>query len=82
MPQIEVKIALIVGDNGNWSANKFDGQDTDWGFLSDAVGVYDKAKKEVVYQNVEKRYVVTALVDLPVIDKIAAANVIEIEPIS
>ena len=75
MAQIALKLAVTVGDNGNYAATKYDGDNTDWAFLSDSVGVYDEKKKEVIYQNCESRYVVTAFVEGPKIEIIGATLV-------
>ncbi len=74
---MEVRLAVVVGDNGNYAACKYQGDDTDWGFLSDSVGIYDPAKKEVIYQTSERRFIVTANVEAPVIETVPAASVTE-----
>ena len=75
MAQMEIKLAVVVGDNGNWAATKYMGSETDWGFLSDSVGVYDGAKREVVYQTTERQFVITALVEAPSIETVPACLV-------
>lgn len=71
---MEIKIAVVVGDNGNYAVTKYRGEDTDWGFASDSVGVYDKATHEVIYQAIERRYIITANVELPPTQEIVAAS--------
>lgn len=78
--KIEVWIAVVVGDNRNIAAAKFQDGDTDWGFLSDSVGLYNEETKEVEYQKAERRYVVKALVELPEIETVVASSVSEQPP--
>lgn len=77
---IEIKIALVVGDNGEFAAGNYKGKDTDWGFLGDCTGVYDPKTRDTTYPTSEKQYIVTTWVELPEIKDIATAAVEEFKP--
>lgn len=76
---IEIKIAVVVGDNGKFAADAFRGEETDWEFMSDSVGIYDGNTKDITYPTSEKQYIVTTWVELPEISEVHTVSVEEIK---
>lgn len=80
MASIEIKLAVVVGDNGKYSADAYRGEETDWGFLADSVGIWDEITREMIYPNVEKRYIVTTHVEIPEIEEVVTVAVEDVTP--
>lgn len=74
---MEVKIALLVGDNGEWSVARYEDESTDWGFMADCLGVYDEKARTTNYPTSDRQYIITADIDLP---KIAIVEASKVEP--
>jgi len=69
---MQIRIAVVVGSNNNFAACKFEGDQTDWAFLFDSVGIYNG--KDVIYPDAEQRYIITADVDVPDIRQVGATS--------
>lgn len=72
---MQIKIAVLIGDNGEWYPTKYQGADTDWGFAADCIGIYDEKTHENKYPTSDRQYVITAEVDVPTITESPATKV-------
>lgn len=64
--KLTIKIPVIVGSNGKWCANGVDGcLDPDWGFMAENLDGSLPSDKEPKWPAVERRYMVTATIEVP-----------------
>lgn len=70
----QIKIAVLVGDNGDFAVGRFEDEKTDWAFLYDSIGRYNEAAGEIDYPKSDQRYVVTAVVELPRVKEVVCES--------
>lgn len=71
MPKaIAIKIPVVVGSNGKWSAYGHDAlnnpsEDADWGFMAENLDSSKPTDKEPIWPAAESRFIITATVFVP-----------------